>query len=66
MDISFGIFDAWKHSEGCGFMLLSVDTYREDELMFALLGFSYDKDEKMLGIDLFWKYFEFKLGKPKL
>ena len=48
-----------------GFAVLEIDTFREDGMNRAVIGISYDKEEKQLYIDLFWRMFVFNLN-PKL
>ncbi len=56
----FSFLDIYKEQWGFGFAFLSFDFGREDEMCFGLLSFQWDREEKLIGIDIFWKYFEFK------
>lgn len=58
--MKLSLFQFWSGNVTFGFGLFSVDTYREDEMEYTLLGFQYDKEDRVLEIDLFWKCFEFK------
>ena len=59
------LFNLW--STGCmvGFAVLEVDTFREDETNRALVGISWDKEDKQLYIDLFWRMFVYNFN-PRL
>jgi len=44
-----------------GFSILEFEnTHNEDSRTRALFGFTYDKEDKILYVDLFWKILEFK------
>lgn len=60
----FELLSIWLHSTGFGFTLLEFDTYRDDGMCYAFFGLSWDKEDKFLGIDIFWKYFEINFS-PK-
>jgi hypothetical protein len=59
--MQFNFFSVWKWGLDFGFSVLDIDTGREDEICRALIGFSYNKEDKELFIDLFWRYFIFNL-----
>ncbi len=61
--MEFNILSIWKWATHFGFALFEIDTDRDDELCFALLGFVWESEERILQIDLFWKYFEFNFKK---
>jgi len=58
--MGFRLLEIWKWDVTIGIMLFSIDLNREDEMVFALLGFSWDKEERELQIDIFWKCFTFR------
>ncbi len=59
--MNFNLFGIWFGQVCFGFDFLSFDTYREE--VYSLIGFCYDKEDKILEIDIFWKCFEFKFSK---
>jgi hypothetical protein len=61
--MEFNLFGFWYGQICFGFQLLSFDTYREDEMVYSLIGFAYDREDKIFELDIFWKCFEFKLGR---
>ena len=61
--MQFILFTVWTFDVCFGFSLLEIDTDREDETTFALLGFYYDKEDRELQIDFFWKIFTFNFKK---
>lgn len=42
-----------------GFSIVDIDTDPESEFTRALFGISYDRVDKKVYVDLFWKIFQF-------
>ena len=54
----FNALTFWNTEGGWGIGILDYDNGNEnDEFTRALLGISYNSDEKKIYIDLFWKIF---------
>ena len=61
--MTFDLFTFWYGEICFGFEVMSIDTYREDEMRYALIGFCYCKDDKILQVDFLWRCFEFNLNR---
>lgn len=59
----FTPFEIWATWKCFGFSILEFDTIREDEIRYSLFGIQYDKEEKILEIDIFWRGIEFNFNK---
>lgn len=49
------LFSIWKFDKWYGFHVLGVDQDREDDMIYCLIGFAWDGEDKVLEIDLFWR-----------
>lgn len=62
--MNFELLSFWNHEISIGFLILSFDFDRDDDMIYGLFGFSYNKEERALQFDIFWKCIEFKLHTP--
>lgn len=58
--MEFSLLTFWGNQITLGFELLAFDFDKEDGTIYSLIGFSYDKEYKLLEVDILYACFEFK------
>lgn len=59
----FTLLNIWKYGNSFGFELLGFDNDNEEEITYCLLGLGWNAEDRILGVDFLWKYFEFNFKK---